>query len=96
MRNYYEEVRNIMIRFPSTRDDDMLLYAMFCVERGSVGVDETFYNVLTSAKRRAIPSYESVTRARRKVQECEPSLRGERHKARKQEEEEYRDFYGNR
>ena len=94
MRDYYNKVKDILVRYPTARDDDMMLYALFCVEYTYVGHDETFYNVLCSAKKRKIPSYESVTRARRKVQELEMDLRGKRRQSRKAEEEAYREFYG--
>jgi hypothetical protein len=41
-----------------------------------------------------LPSYESVTRARRKVQETEPSLQGTKRKRRMELEEECRQYYG--
>jgi len=95
MKNYHAEVRNILIRYPATRDDDMMLYAIFCVEQGIIKSDETFYNVLCSAKKRKMPSYETISRARRKIQEMEAGLRGITRKKMKQEAEEYRQFYGN-
>ena len=93
MRNYYDQVRQILIEAPRARDDDMFLYALFCAKLHVVGKDETFYKVLASARQRRLPSYESVTRSRRKVQEAEPELTGERRGERKEEEEEYRKWY---
>lgn len=93
MRDYYDKVKRILIEIPPSRDDDMLLYCIFCARHSDIRVNETFYDVMSNAKSRKIPSYEGVTRARRKVQELEPYLCGNRKKARKQEEAEYHKWY---
>ena len=95
MKNYYDEVKRILTKWPQSQDDDALLYAIFLAEGKHVGSTETFYKVMSTAKARNLPSYESVTRARRKVQEMEPSLRGKRHKIRQEEEQAYHDYYRN-
>ena len=95
MKNYYNTVRQILIENPATRDDDMLLFGAFLAKFMIVGVDETFYHVMQTAKTRDIPSYESITRARRKVQEQEPLLQGEKRKQRMEEEHRYHEYYGN-
>jgi len=93
MKDHYTEVKRILNTWPATRDDDMLLYAIFIAESKLVSSGETFYKVMSTAKARNLPSYESVTRARRKVQEKEPDTRGKRYKARQKEEETYHDYY---
>lgn len=93
MNNYYNAVRNILLEDPRTRDNDMLLYAVFCAKFNLVRPEETFYDVLFNAKRKKLPSYESITRARRKVQEMEEYLCGEKRNARKEQEQKYREFY---
>ena len=95
MKDYYTEVKRILNSWPATQDDDMLLYAIFLAEARCVSSSETFYRVMSTAKARKLPSYESVTRARRKVQELEPELRGKRYKARKAEEKAYHEHYSN-
>lgn len=93
MKDYYSEVKRILINWPATQDDDSLLYAIFLAEGRHVGSTETFYKVMSTAKARKLPSYESVTRARRKVQEKEPETRGQRYNQRKHEETQYHDYY---
>ena len=93
--NYYSTVKQILIENPATRDDDMLLYASFLAKFMIVSPYETFYEVMSTAKQRRIPSYESITRARRKVQEKEPLLQGKKRKARMEAEAEYREYYRN-
>lgn len=93
MDNYYDTVRIILLENPRTRDDDMYLYSVFLAKFNLVRPEETFYEVMVSAKKRGLPSYESITRARRKVQEMEEYLRGEKRGARKEQEQKYREFY---
>lgn len=93
MKNYYDQVKEIMTQHPVTQDDDMKLYAQFLFQNKYVARDENFYDVLISSKKRNLPSYESITRARRKVQEQEPTLRGKRYVERQKKEEEYHDYY---
>ena len=93
MDNYYTAVRNILLEDPRTRDNDMLLYAVFCAKYNFVRPEETFYEVLTNSKEKNLPSYESITRARRKVQEMEEYLCGKKRGLRKEQEKNYRNFY---
>lgn len=95
MKNYYDQVKMILQNWAKARDDDMLLYAIFLHMNKIVTTDEKFFDVMSKAKERGIPSYESVTRARRKVQEKEPDLRGLRYQQRKKEEATYHDYYRN-
>lgn len=94
MKDYYEAVRDILIEYPIARDDDMYLYAAFVAKHTAVDVDNKFFDVLVNHKKYDLPSYESVTRARRKVQECEIKLRGRKRTRRKDMQEEYRTYYG--
>lgn len=93
MKNYYDEVKAILTKWPQTRDDDNLLWGQFLFTKGLVSTSETFYKVLSRVKADKLPSFESVTRARRKVQEKEPALRGKRYGQRKHEEAQYHDYY---
>lgn len=76
--DYYFNVRVLLIVCPATRDDDMLLYAKFCYEHGYVNESVGFMKMMTHAKEWGLPNFESVIRARRKVQKTEPWLRGSR------------------
>lgn len=93
MKDYYGLVKNIMTKYPDTRDDDMRLYAIVVHQKTKLKPDVTFYEAMYNHARYNIPSYESVTRARRKVQEQEESLRGEKYNKRQKLKEEYRDYY---
>lgn len=93
MKNYYDEVKQILTKWPQTRDNDMLLWGQFLFIKGFVTTQEKFFDVLSRIKSDRLPSFESVSRARRKVQELEPDLRGKRYSQRKHEEKTYHDFY---
>jgi len=93
MKDYYKIVRSVLERHPETRDDDFKLYARVCWLICGTKEIPSFYEGLYHHDRYDLPSYESVTRARRKVQETEESLRGNRRKSRKHMQEEYRRHY---
>ena len=93
MDNLYQTVRAILLENARTRDDDMYLYGVFLAKFNLIKPEETFYEVMCSARSRGLPSYESVTRARRKVQEMEPMLCGNKKKSRKDMQQEYSEYY---
>lgn len=93
MMDYYELAKAIMIKYPDTRDDDMRLYAIVVHQKTRMPASVGFYEALYNHKRYKIPSYESVTRARRKVQEKEEALRGAKYLERQKRREEYREEY---
>lgn len=93
MKDYHNKVKQILNAYPATRDDDMLLYGVFLANFSSVTSSESFYYVCQSAKSRGLPSYESISRARRKVQEQCPELRGTQRGRRMAEEEIYHEYY---
>lgn len=93
MKDYHSKVKGILDAYPATRDDDMLLYGIFLANFSSVSPDENFYYVCQTARVRKLPSYESISRARRKVQEENPALRGTQRRRRMEEEEVYHEYY---
>ena len=93
MKDYYELVKSIMEKYPDTRDDDMRLYAIVVHQRTRLKPDVPFYEAMYNHSRYDLPSYESVTRARRKVQEQEEALRGKKYNDRKKRQKEYREHY---
>lgn len=93
MKDYYGLVKDIMTKYPDTRDDDMRLYAIVVHKKAKISPSVPFYEAMYNHIRYNLPSYESVTRARRKVQEQEEELRGEKYNKRKNLEEEYKQYY---
>lgn len=94
------KVLNALQKYPEARNNDMYLYL-----KVAAMIDEEFNQIRTSAKRFEdvvlnldkyhLPSFESVSRARRKMQEKHPELKGtEKVQAKRSElEEEYKAYY---
>lgn len=87
-------VKAVLEKQPATRSDDFLLVASVCRLACPGVMGETFISVLNDHKKYRLPSFESITRARRKVQAEHKNLgASERMKAiRASEEEDYRDY----
>lgn len=90
------QVEKIMREHPEARDDDFKLYGWACKESDVRVMQLTFTQVLWNASKLNIPSYESVTRARRKLQEQHPELRGKKYQTRQSKQSEYISKYGRR
>ena len=88
-------VRNILEDNKSTRNDDQLLYHLYCTKYGCVS-DYNFYKVFTDRKYMkdmGLHPYKSVERARRKIQAVDVNLCDEDTKtARLNKEKEYIDY----
>ena len=85
---------------PMTREDDMLLYYYVCDKMMKARYGDfhtqnlTFFEMATGHKIYGMPSYESVSRARRKiVYEKRPDLQSKRvTQARKEQEPAYKEY----
>lgn len=92
-------VKEVLETYPETRNDDYLLWlrviAAYEVNNDLCGIETmTVYDFLKTAKSMPIPCFESVSRARRKIQEQNPDLRAEKEvqEARAELEGEYIEF----
>lgn len=66
----------ILTNKPATRDDEMLLYCHVINSYGISVKDNSFYFIACELIAKGkIPSFETISRIRRKVQEKYPSLR---------------------
>ncbi len=89
-------VYEVLTKYPKTRDDDFELvletYSTLCPSI----LDMNFRSILKEHKEYGLPSFESITRARRKVQAQFKELASEKTKLkRKRLENEYRNYYSN-
>ncbi len=89
-------VYEVLNRCPQTRDDDFELvletYSTLCPSL----LEMKFGSILKEHKEYGLPSFESITRARRKLQSNHRELVSEKsRKKRKQLENEYRYYYSN-
>ena len=91
------EVQSFLIKYPNLRDNDERLMAN--VWWKSIGKPEDLNGkqILKMLADHQLPSYESISRCRRKLQELNPHLRGEkweqRHKRAKTIKTEINHFY---
>ena len=84
-------VKKILEELPEARNNDMLLYYRVCEARNRTCLGMPFGMVLVNLKEFKLPSFKSVERARRKVQEKHPELaaRKDIKDVRKEEENKY-------
>lgn len=87
-------VKDILVKNKKARNSDVYLYikVMERLNKGSskLPFDEVFNNI----KELGLPFYDTVTRARRKVQEKNPDLQSDRYieKCRRENEKTFEDF----
>ena len=89
MLNILPSVKRLLTQVPRLRDSDEKLMATVWFKH--IGEDKvnnlTAINLLQKLADRELPSYESISRCRRKIQEEIPELRGEKWKERHDAEE---------
>ena len=73
-----DDVEKFLIKYPPLRDDDERLMAnIWSSHIGNLeGIDGK--EILHMLANHQLPSYESISRCRRKIQEIKPHLRGEK------------------
>jgi predicted nucleotide-binding protein (sugar kinase/HSP70/actin superfamily) len=90
------KVEYILNKWNATKDNDMLLVAQFWALESKFSEQHSAYDVFEAMSKGALSSYESITRARRKLQEIKPELRGstweKRHNKEKQVIEDVRNI----
>jgi hypothetical protein len=69
-----EAVEKVLRENPETRSDDFMLIYCTYEELGYVKGMQSFATTLKKAKKRGYTSFESITRARRKLQNIYPEL----------------------
>jgi hypothetical protein len=87
-------VEELLTKNPNTRDSDNLLVATyyFYEEGGKEALQsKTAYDFLKKMSSGNLTSFESISRARRKIQEHNPSLRGKNYKERQEMSEDIRE-----
>ena len=89
-----DDVKAILEQHPSARNSDFELIAFFAYQHSLSGVP--FSEAVMRWQLKQLPPFETITRARRKLQEQYPQLRATEtvRKRRAESEERHRDFYG--
>lgn len=83
-----DKVKNLLIKYPSVRDCDKLLFLAY--SKTYCGLDSSLDGSYKSFKEwylEKMPAFESLTRARRKIQEKNKELRGKKRKYRMDEQQ---------
>lgn len=88
-----DDVRELLVKYPKYRDSDARLIAAFYYKK--YGKDNAFQNMTAFEFLKLFANSEyvlpdAITRVRRKLQEEDKSLRGEKYKSRHTEEEDVR------
>ena len=88
-------VTEILETIPETREDDMLLISTVFDKLYEGLTNMSFNFIVNRRKELKLPTFESITRVRRYIQNKNPNLASERVKQNRQEEElKYREEYG--
>lgn len=69
-------VREMLEKYPETRNSDDMLYFRVCESIDDVILNSPFWKVLINRKQYNYPAYESVRRTRQKLQAAFPELAG--------------------
>lgn len=69
-------VKDILVNDPDARNSDEYLYCKVCQKVGGIFVTLPFWKVFLNRKEYGLPPFETVGRARRKLQETHPELAG--------------------
>ena len=73
-----DDVEKFLTKYPPLRDDDERLMANIWMSHiGNLEI-KNGRDILHMLAKHQLPSYESVSRSRRKIQEIKPKLRGEK------------------
>lgn len=82
-------VKDILEKYPNTRDDDFILYA-WVLYYNKIPLNQTLRNFLGTARQQGAPAFASITKIRRTLQGIYPHLKGTKAKARKETQMAYR------
>ena len=77
-----DKVEKLLTKYPQLRDNDERLMANIWWDHLPNLGDISGKDILSMLSKRELPSYESVSRCRRKIQEMHPALRGKKWEAR--------------
>lgn len=94
LKHITDIVKDVLINKPETRNSDFALYREVCRRINPAVMGMPFGSVLNCHKELNLPSFESVTRARRKIVEKNPSLAGDSdvEAVRTEKEEEFKEY----
>jgi hypothetical protein len=87
-------VMEILEIYSDSRSDDFILYGYVCQRTNPALLDLDFFDIIINHKKYKMPSYETVSRVRRKVFEKYPELKPEKiTKLRKEKEQNFKNYF---
>lgn len=93
LKTLMERVEHILEESEETRKDDWTLYGAYLDQYTDVDKEITIGQIILEHKLMELPSFASITRARRKVQERRPELKDSETAVKREDAEgEYREF----
>lgn len=92
IKNTEKVVLTVLERNTRAREDDFILYGGVLKEMG-INLQTSLYEFLANAKQNKVPTFETVTRCRRHIQELKQELRkGEISVKRQDREEDFKRY----
>jgi hypothetical protein len=92
--DWFNKVKHIMSIDADTRDDDFALYYVICRAYTDAPIwAMSFEEAMLNHDKHGLPSYEAVTRARRRVQAQCPELRGKKYERRMERQADFLDEF---
>ena len=76
LKNTTALVKELLEKEPATRNSDDYLYLKVCQKINGICLNLPFHQILLNRSKYGYPAFESVRRARQKVQEKHPELSG--------------------
>ena len=94
MKDYKTVVEKVLRKHPETKDDDQKLFVWVCYYERPELLSESFSTVFWNHAENGLPSYDTITRARQKLQHDKPELRGKAYQKRMAKQTEYKENFG--
>lgn len=94
IKKYQKEIREVLEKYPETRDNTVLLYYRVLEKLGYVIHQLSFAQVMRLMYDKEIPHWESVSRCSRDLQEANEELAGKKRKARMKHQEDVKEELG--
>ena len=96
MKDYKTIVEKVLRKHPETKDDDHKLFVWVCYYESPELLSESFSTVFWNHAENGLPLYDTITRARQKLQHDKPELRGKAYQKRMAKQTEYKENFGRR
>jgi hypothetical protein len=85
----YDRVKKLLLDYENVRDQDKMLWIAYCQHYLGLQshIEQGYHEFCNWLMLDMVPTFESISRARRKAQERHPGLRGKHYKAKQKSSE---------